>query len=429
MRLPADHPQRFVLNDEVHARPTEPLVAPCRVSYLAMMCDPQQREAAWTATCALFDQYSIAAPRRDDLHHSAELGPFRLKWEQHAEFVSWMFIAEGMISDGFDRPAIALPPGEWVAALPGQLLVAAHVVLVGQQTGSANAGALSARWFAGNIPVGSAVSDGAATALTDFRIHADGFSRHLLLDHGTTPWQAGRIVQRLLEIDTYRMMALLAFPAARAAECLLSVSDRELKEITRVMVNADAATEATLLERLTRLEAAIEHQSVATRNRFSAADAYYNLVNRRIAELRETRLTGVQTFEEFTERRLAPAMSTCRSVAARQDALSQRIARATRLLATRVNLTLEKQNQALLASMDQRARVQMRTQLTLEGLSIVAATYYICGLVGRAAEALLTVGYNVPPETATTLSIPVVGFVAWLALNQMRNVVGRMSGA
>jgi len=66
-----------------------------------------------------------------------------------------------------------------------------------------------------------------------------------------------------------------------------------------------------------------------------------------IAELREVGIPGLQTFGEFTERRLAPAMNTCRAIAGRQESLSQRVARANQLLATRVDLTRERQNQAL----------------------------------------------------------------------------------
>lgn len=427
MKLPADHPQRIVLNDEVHARPYAPLASPCRISYLALGCDLTQRQAGWPAIQELCRRYSIAAPASDALHFTAELGHFRLTWEQHDEFVGWMFIAEGVIAESFDRPAIALLPEDWVASLPGELLVAAHVVLMGAQRGSIDPGSIGARWFAGNLPIGSALSGGAATAMTDFRIHADGFSRHLLLDHGTTPWQAGRIVQRLLEIDTYRMMALLALPAARAADPVMSAAERDLKRITHNLIAADTKAEPELLDRLTRLEAEIEHQASETRSRFSAAEAYYQLVQRRIKELREQRVQGVQTFEEFSERRLAPAMNTCRSIGERQDALSLRASRTTRLLATRVDLTLEKQNQQLLEAMHQRAREQIRMQSTLEGLSIVAVTYYICGLVGRAAEALLTVGVHIRPEAATALSIPIVGLVAWLALHQIRDVVIRVT--
>jgi uncharacterized membrane-anchored protein len=423
MILPPDHPQRVELNDEVHARPPEPLVAPTRVSYLALLCDAAQREAGWLAVCDLCRQYGVEPPVESAIHYTTDLGPFRLKWERHTEFMRVMFIVEGATDDPFGSPAVAMLPAEWVARLPGQVMVAAHAALLRAEPASIDPDAIRQRWFDGNVPIGSAVSGGAATALTDFRIHKDGFSRHLLLDHATTPWQAGRIVQRLFEIDTYRIMALLALPVARASGPLISQAEQELARITAALVSAVETDEAGLLGSLTRLEAEIENRQSLTRYRFSAADAYHDLVQRRIDELREQRIQGLQTFREFTERRLTPAMTTWRSVAARQESLSQRVARATRLLATRVDLTLERQNQTLLESMNRRARLQLRLQSTVEGLSVAAVTYYVVGLVGHAADALRDAGLAVHPDLAMGISIPIVAVVAGFGVHHIRRAV------
>ena len=427
MKLPADHPHRVELNDEVHARPPEPLATPSRLSYLALLCNAAEREAGWEAVRDLCRRFGIGPPPQGGLHFTTDLGPFRLKWERHTEFIRYMFIVEDQDEDPFARPAIGMLPEDWVAALPGQLIVAAHAALIKAEPDTFDPLAIGERWFAGNMLVGAAISGGAATALTDFRIHADGFSRHLLLDHAATPWQAGRVVQRLLEIDTYRIMALLALPVARAAGPALASSERGMAEITASLVPAVEADEPALLSRLTQLEAEIENQQSETRYRFGAADAYYDLIQRRIDELREQRIQGLQTFREFTERRLAPAMNTCRSVAARQEQLSQRVARATRLLSTRVDLTREGQNQALLASMNRRARMQLRLQTTVEGLSVVAVTYYASALVGHAAEALRTAGVPVVPELATGVSIPIVALLVWFVIHRIRKAVTRPS--
>jgi uncharacterized membrane-anchored protein len=428
MKLPADHPERIELNDEVHARPPEPLVAPSRLSYLALLCDAAQREAGWAAVSELCRRYHVEPPEQRVLHFTAELGPFRLKWERHTEFIRFTFIVEGTTGDPFERPAISVLPEDWVAGLPGQIMVAAHAALIKADPSAIDPAAIGNRWFAGNVPIGAAVSGGAATALTDFRIHADRFSRHLLLDHATTPWQAGRIVQRLLEIDTYRVMALLALPIARAAGPMLSAAERELASITESLVATEEAAEPALLDRLTQLEAEIENQQSGTRYRFGAADAYYELMQRRIDELREQRIQGLQTFREFTERRLAPAMNTCRSIAARQESLSLRVSRATRLLSTRVDLTREQQNQALLESMNARARLQLRLQSTVEGLSVAAVTYYVSALVGHAAEALRVEGVAVEPDLAIGISIPIVALAAWLGIHHIRRMVTRPAG-
>ncbi|MFC7690365.1 DUF3422 family protein [Paeniroseomonas aquatica] len=339
MILPASHPQRLELNDEVHARPPEAMAPSLRVSYLALLADPLRRDASWEAVCDLARRSAVAPPLPGASHFSADLGPFRLKWERHTEFSRFMIIAPGAGEDPFADPAIAAVPPDWVQALPGELMVAAHLALVPGEAALADIDRLSERLFAGNWLVGGTVSGGAARVFTDFRIHTGGFSRFLVQDRSTTPRQAGRIIQRLLEIDTYRMLALLALPLAREIGPYLTAAERKLAEITAALVSAGPADEPGLLESLTRLAAEIESREAQTLYRFSAADAYYELVQRRIAELRETRMEGMQTLQEFTERRLAPAMNTCRAVAARQDALSRRVARATQLLSTRVDLT------------------------------------------------------------------------------------------
>jgi uncharacterized membrane-anchored protein len=275
------------------------------------------------------------------------------------------------------------------------------------------------------VLVGSGVGDDAATALTDFRVRADGFSRFLIVDRHTTPRQAGRLVQRILEIDTYRMMALLALPVARELTPMLASYEQELSQVTTVLESADEEDEASLLDRLTRLEAHIESREAESHYRFSAATAYYELVQRRIAEFREIRIPGLQTFADFTERRLAPAMNTCRAVSARQESLSQHVARANQLLATRVDITRERQNQAVLESMNRRAKAQFKLQQTVEGLSIAAITYYVVGLIGYIAKGIKALGVNIDYEIVMAASIPVVIILTAFGIHHVRQAVVR----
>jgi uncharacterized membrane-anchored protein len=94
-------------------------------------------------------------------------------------------------------------------------------------------------------------------------------------------------------------------------------------------------------------------------------------------------------------------------------------------LSIRVDLTRERQNQALLASMNSRARLQLRLQSTVEGLSVAAVTYYVSALVGHAAEALQTEGFRVEPNLAVGISIPIVAVVAFLGIHHIRKSVTR----
>ena len=221
-RLPPAHRLRRELNDEVHARPPEALTAPMRLSYLALLCDADQREASWRAVCDLAARHAVAPPAAGAVHVRLDLGGFRLTWERHSEFVRYTVTVAGAGPDPFAPPALSAVPADWLAALPGELIVAAHVALLAEAGEPSAPAAIAHTLFAGNLLIGAMISDGAATGYTDFRIQPDGFSRILVRDRTTAPWQAGRIVQRLLEIDTYRVLALLALPLARALAPVLS---------------------------------------------------------------------------------------------------------------------------------------------------------------------------------------------------------------
>jgi uncharacterized membrane-anchored protein len=434
--LPPAYRLRNELNDEVHARPPEPLAAPSRLTYLALLCDRAQRDESTRMVAAFAQAHNARGPTEGGSHLRLDVGAFRLKWERHTEFVRYTFVVPGVgpgavpdvaVGDApFGRTALQAVPADWIAALPGELLVAAHVLLLPERDAPDEPHEIAAKMFAGNLLVGATVSESAAVAFMDFRIHPDGFSRVLVCDRSTTLWQAGRIVQRLLEIETYRMLALLTLPVARALAPMLDQQERELSAITAALVDAKEADEPALLDRLTRLAAAIDSHNAGNQFRFSAAAAYDELVQRRIRELREARIYGVQTFREFTERRLAPAMATCRATAARQISLSEQVARTTQLLSTRVDVTREQQTQALLEQMNRRVKLQLRLQSTVEGLSVAAITYYVVSLIGHMAEGFESLGIPIHPPIAMAAAIPVVAGLMFLGLRRVHRLVGQL---
>ncbi len=421
--LPPDHPARMDLNNEVHARPPEELVAPCSISYLAIIADEGGGEEAWRQVAALARRFCVDPPKQGAKHFSASLGPFRIKLERHTEFVRYKFIVERPEGAPFSEPAIARVPEDWLKGLTGRILVATNIMLMRDEPPSLNADEISNKYFGGNMLAGAFVANKAARAFTDFRVHAGGFGRLLVLDYSTTPRQAGRLIQRLVEIDTYRMLALLALPVAQGLSPFLAECESELAQVTGSMVKAGVSAEPELLGRFMELEAAIESQISKSHYRMSAAAAYWQLVQRRIAELREERIEGLQTFREFMERRLAPAMNTCVATAGRLQTLSSTVANATQLLSTKVDIALEQQNQAVLASMDRRAKMQLRLQQTVEGLSIAAVTYYVAGLVGYAAKALKAAGVAVNPDVAMGIAIPFAGAIVAYGIHRVRESV------
>ncbi len=409
---PPDHPDRLALAEEVHARPPEALETPSRASCVAVLVAPEARAAEQAHLAALCDELGVAAPAPGAIHFSADLGPVRLRWERHGEFSNYSVFASGLGPEAFAAPPSAHLPAGWLAGVPGETLFAGHAELIAGGEGEPDAAVLG-RAFDGHVVVGARVGGGAALALTDFRIHADGFSRFLLFDLGLTPRQAGRMIQRLFEIETYRMMAMLALPVARAQGARIVEIERALTGLTSDIALQSAADE-TLLAPLTRLAAEVESGLAASQFRFGACRAYHDLVTRRIAELREQKLPGIQTIEEFMGRRFTPAVATCASAAQRLHDLSERVGQASALLTTRVEIAREQQNHRLLGSMARRATLQLRLQQTVEIVSVAPITYYLTGLVGYVARALRAAGAPVDPELAEGIAIPIVAVLIML---------------
>jgi uncharacterized membrane-anchored protein len=417
--LPADHPERNVLADEVHARPPEPLETPSRATYLALMVDPEQRTAELAHIAALCARFGEPGPAPGMTQFSATLGAVRLKWERHGEFSSLTLIARGLSGQPFSEPVAALLPEGWLAGLPGRTIAAAHAKLLPAGPEGLPDAAFLAKHFDGNIVVGAGVGGGAGWAFTDFRTHADGCGRFLLVDRSFTPRQAGRMMQRLFEIEAYRMLALLALPIARRQSPRTLVIERELAQLTDGIARGEGADES-LLHELTRLAAEVESGLAASQFRFGACRAYSDLVRTRIGELREQRVPGLQTLDEFMARRFTPAVNTCATVSQRLHDLSERVAQASSLLATRVGIARERQNQALLASMDRRAKLQLRLQQTVEGLSVAAIVYYAAGLVGYLAKGAKSTGLALDADLVVGLAVPMLAVAALLTVRRAR---------
>ncbi len=419
-----NHPLRTQLANEVHARPYELLTAPVQASHLAILADesllPQERQAI-TALCERFD---VAPPAPTARHYSADMGMFRLKWERHTEFSTYTFFHAAPFSQPFKDPAITQVPQEWLEQLPGELLAAIHVALLPCDYPKSEIEELAIH-FASNTVTGSSVAGGAAEVWTDFHIHADGFSRFLVQDNNLRSRQAGRLIQRLYEVEQYRILALLAFPLAQQYGQALGRLDQALNNLTSKIVDIDnLEDEHQALDELTHLAAEVEQISSTTSYRFSAAAAYYDIIHQRLDDLREERIEGIQMLHEFMERRLAPAMHTCHSVNERIQTLAKRVTRASTLLRTRVDVSMEGQTKDLLKSMDRRAYLQLRMQETVEGLSVVVLSYYLVGLIGYGLKAAKSAGLPINVELGTGLAIPVVIGAVFFGVRRLKRLAG-----
>ncbi len=416
-----DHPLRRELNDEVHARPYELLSAPLRLEHYARLTDDVAGERALLAEiCAAHD---LTTPVADSAFLSLDLGHCRLRWERHTEFSTWTLIVNGPFDSPFTTTLDALDES-WRERLPGERLVALKLAIEPQGLAERTLVDLG-ELFASNTVAGSRVAGGAADVWTDYQLH-DGYGWILVRDIDLRQRQAGRLVQRMLDMETYRMMALLGLPPAREHGQELVRLDGELADLTgRINALRDTGEARELLEALTRLAARIEHVVSRTNARFSATRAYYGLIQRSITQLREERLPGLQTFDEFVERRLAPAVRTCESVADRLSALSTRVSRASDLLRTRIDIGIAEQNRDLLESMDRRARLQLRLQQTVEGLSIVVLSYYGVGLVGYLAKGIKQAGVPLDADLVTGIAVPVVVGLVFVGMYRLRKRIDK----
>ncbi|MCK4492740.1 MAG: DUF3422 domain-containing protein [Methylococcales bacterium] len=418
--LPDNHHQRFTLHNEVHARASIILELPVRCSHLALLLTHDEKMKARAHLGLLCNRFGINPPHKEADHFVAKFDGFQLRWEQHAEFISYTFYVADILENPFDAPALEQVPVDWLAELPGKVMVATHASIM--PTNDLCHLETISSYFSRNPVVGADVSGGAGQAFTDFRIHVDGFSRFLIIDHSLKTQQAGRLLQRLFEIEVYRVMALLAFPIAKRLIPKINQGDQRLLAITEAM-SKDERDDGLLLDELTTLAAEVENHISSNHFRFGAANAYYKLVGQRIADLRENRIQGIQTIGEFMQRRLEPAINTCQITDKRFALLSKRISNTSQLLRTRVDMNIERQNQALLTSMDLRAKMQLRLQETVEGVSIVAITSYVVSLMGLLSGALKKIGWNIEPEVISGFSIPVVLIIVALGVRRVHRMI------
>lgn len=421
-----EHPARRSLNDEVHARPPDSLPTPCDLIYLVRLQSRKGKDQRTTELLAdLLQRFGQRLLDTDTNHYAARLDGLSLRWERHTEYSRFTLTRETGDGTPFKRGEFGDVPEDWLRHMQEEVLVGARGAIIDAKGEEPDIDAISKRYFGGNVLIGSRIADDRAVAFTDLRIHDDGLSRILIINYGMRSAQAGRVMQRLLEIETYRMLTLLALPVAQELMPILDKDERELTDVGEALLDSESHDEQELLERLTRLSARTQHRNLSSSYRFAASNAYYEIVLQRIHELRERRIPGLQTFDEFTNRRLAPAVKTYRAVSTRQQSILEQMARATKLLSTRIDVARQRDSQSLLASMNRRAKAQLRLQATVEGLSVAAVTYYVVGLVGILAEGISGFGVAVDKTMAMGISIPIVAGVAFLAVRRLRRKISK----
>lgn len=403
------HPLRGSLSYEMHLRKLPRFATPCRLLQVVTLLGEGGAHASHTHVDALCAQCGERlAP--DARYAVLEAAGFQLVWERHTEFATYTFLDPGAFASPFAAESFAGVRGI-IDAMPGEVVRATRIALLGRDAPTPADAAIAASFGADGL-VMCDVAGGKARIWSDFQLNADGLGRLLVADRGLERDDPAQLVQRMQELGNYRNMALLGLPLAQALAPDVAALEKRLATLTHDVSEPSAADER-LLDELTFLSAELARLVAETRYRLSATRAYAQITADRLASLEVVALPGYQTLADFTERRLTPAVRTCESFEQRLEDMSRRTAWTSSLLRTRIDTALARQNRDLLASMDRRTHVQLRLQQAVEGLSIVAISYYLVALIGYVLHAVPIVQANIALAMAATVPL-VLAFVALL---------------
>ncbi|MDO6416217.1 DUF3422 domain-containing protein [Sphingomonas sp. BIUV-7] len=411
-----DHPLRAALSDEMHVRRLPRMRAPCRLMQVVTVLGEPNADAARVHIEALMVGAAVLVPL------SAKYGVLAidgitLVWERHSEFATYTLLRPGTTAEPFDPHDFDPVRRIIYADMPGEIIRATQIALIADDEADA-AVADPTRWFTDEATIVCDVAGGQARIMSDFRLNADGYGRLLVRDRGLQRNEPSQVVLQLQELGNYRNMALLGLPLAQRLTPVVTGLETRLAELTHA-VSERSSEDDRLLDELTYLSAELASLVAETRYRMTATRAYAQLSVDRVASLRIGEVRGYQTLDDFTERRLLPAVRTCDSFSARLEDMSQRAAWTSELLRTRIDTALARQNRDLLASVDRRTDLQLRLQQTVERLSVVAISYYLVALIGY----LLGIVTIVPHEVAMAITVPIVLIGVALALRRARRHV------
>lgn len=433
-----EHPRRRELIDELHARPFAEVSAPCDVIFLAFKhpenAAGRDRAAERRLLTDRLETQGMGAERVGSNHFLGRIDTQNdeagsrpgdlLKWEQHSEFTSLALFRSEVADTAFAFDDAQATVRQWALGMtaPALVQVSLRVEFMPEDTGTLSANLN--QWFNPKSLAAARILDGRAVLAGDFQIDAQGHMRFaLFVPQEASPLQIGQIVQSVLEIETYRAMAMLGLDRARNLGQILTDYDQRLEDTVLNMAKADTDAE-NLLFGLLDISATLEEQAALMMFRFGATKAYNAIVHDRITLLREQRYEGVQTFHEFMTRRFDPAIRTVSSTQERLNSQLDRTTRTAELLRTRVDVSRSAENQSLLSSMDRRTGLQLRLQRTVEGLSVIAISYYAVNLLSGLLYPLAQALSVTKPQLTAVLVLPVIALVA-LLIRRVRTGLGR----
>lgn len=399
------HPQRTALHNELHARPSLYFDGPAHVHHLAVL--------GGNAACTTLLQR--CCPDTLDAQQAQGITvldgqPF--KWERHTEFFTLTLV----VPCNLDAPQWQPLPqvlADALAPQAAQIINAVQIVVRDERD-------LELQAYGFKDPCGSCVGGGDAVVWSDFRLDSEGTNRFLFINRRLNAYRQGRMIRRLLEIETYRMMASLTLNTAKALSQELDAFDKTLVQLSERSAGGDGHDSKALLEAIAHLSRQVVSRTVKSRHRFGATQAYAQLVFERLGELRESHVDDCQRLGVFIERRFKPTVRYCAATEQRLDQLAKNVANLGDLLQARVQVEMEEQNAGILRSLNTRADAQVKIQRAVEGLSIIAITYYLLNLFKLLYGGLNLLGAGLAARDALLGMAPPVLFALLVILLRIR---------
>jgi len=399
------HPQRTALHNELHARPSLYFDGPAHVFHLALL--------GGDAACAALLQR--CCPEAQDINAAqgiTRLDGHPFKWERHTEFFTLTLVVPCPTANT-EWQALPQVLAEAIAPQTAQVINAVQVLVRDEQD-------LDLSHYGFKDPCGSCVGGGDASVWSDFRLTEDGTNRFLFINRRLNAYRQGRMIRRLLEIETYRMMASLTLTTAKALSQELDAFDKTLVSLSERSAGGDGHDSKGLLDAIALLSRQVVSHTVKTRHRFGATQAYAQLVFERLAELRESHVGDCQRLGVFIERRFKPTVRYCAATEQRLEQLAKNVANLGDLLQARVQVEMEEQNAEILRSLNARADAQVKIQRAVEGLSIIAITYYLLNLFKLLYGGLNVLGVGLTARDGLLAMAPPVLLVLLVILVRIR---------
>lgn len=421
MRYTSATHKKATLNAEWHARPDMRLKPSMRCTHIVT----SRETSTHTDVLDFCTNKGTNRPIPDARHHLIDLPNCMVKWENHTEAASYTFAAAASKNGPFSEPSLSYIPSEVQNILMDNFKVGVRIEMLPEREVNSDKGFFAAQTILKTQKIyGGWMSDQHAAVWSDFLPDTEGFIRILIADIALTEGRLSRLVHRLLDMETYRILAITALPLARKTMEKLDQIEPELDTVMETLAsNPPEEKQEDLLNKITNIAARAEHLASSTAYRFAAAKAYEDIVLRRMKEVREDVLDGHLRFTVFLNKTLRPAMRTCDAAELRAQTLTARVSRAANLLNTMVDMTQNRQSHEILRSLEKQAGTQVKLQQAVEGFSIFAVSYYALGLIGYTLKAAQKTGVAISPDLISGLLAPAIVFLSWMLVRTVKRRV------